>query len=875
VARFATAQTPNLIFSASFDTTLISSENEEPVMEMGISFENGIFGSGILIEEGDILQYATANNLNQQEGSLSLWVKPNWNPGEILYRFFVLGNEPRNFEAHMDEGSSLAFSVNTWQIDDKPIKVAFGNGGDWKKDSWYFLTYTWNGEEIRIFVNGNEVAYSEVGFEIPDFENANLHIGSLNGGQAFMGVMDELKIYDGPLSVEEVIALYEEDLSQLPLANAISVRNIFGTDVTNSGMTLVDWEGPIMNPALKYYLAGSEALVYPLEVRVSTKIEQTYFDLPSTTSKNGPSKLITLDAPGVLDSLLMSYYMDKDFEDENFDLTLNYQLNGIAVKQEIPVTVIDQDYDRPLTYPVTVDFSEAIDSFLLDPVIQEIVRGAAEDWLYYVDGEDIDSIGVGESTLGVGGQDHNFEEKIVSNPISYKGFYLFAYENTTELGPCFCSTGFPNVQQLQTKNGELVPIPRIGGLHLNKFGQDFGDVRPDGWEVYSPYDNWTFEGFNETDLYSIAKHEIGHAMVFEELPLFDEAQNRLGFVSPALTEYYEDTIVPLFPESLSHLFQILDPASLQTPYGGGVEQPIMASGREMLTKLDVLIMESVGYPLRENEVTIPLSLTTDSTLATTVLEPVNWKLIAKGGIPVYYYTLGEGSLPDGLVLDAISGEITGTPESIGDFPVVFNLRDYDQRKSGVNLETTISIFSQGSSAASLLSFTIDGQIGETEIDAENKTLSILMPTDTDLTALTARINVSVGASVSPEIMMPLDYTLPVEFTITSENGAVQNTWTVSVETEAASSVEDVYVSQLKLSPNPSSNFIKVEFAMESSKNMTFQIYNFNGQLMKEQNLGKVDSWEGLIDVSSFDPGVYLLQLVNDEGWITYRRFSKI
>ena len=51
----------------------------------------------------------------------------------------------------------------------------------------------------------------------------------------------------------------------------------------------------------------------------------------------------------------------------------------------------------------------------------------------------------------------------------------------------------------------------------------------------------------KADLYFLAKHEIGHAMVFEKSLLYKEAQERLGFVSPALTEYYQDTIVPLLP----------------------------------------------------------------------------------------------------------------------------------------------------------------------------------------------------------------------------------------------------------------------------------------------------------------------------------------
>ncbi len=140
-------QTSNLIFEAKFENTLDSEEGESTTLDSGLSFEAGVSGMGALIEEGDVLQYAVQNNIDVSAGSMTLWVRPNWDPGDLLYRILVLGKDQRNFELHMDEGRSLAFSVNTFQIEGNPIKVAFADGSDWKKDNWYFLTYTWSADD--------------------------------------------------------------------------------------------------------------------------------------------------------------------------------------------------------------------------------------------------------------------------------------------------------------------------------------------------------------------------------------------------------------------------------------------------------------------------------------------------------------------------------------------------------------------------------------------------------------------------------------------------------------------------------------------------------------------------------------------------------
>ena len=81
---------------------------------------------------------------------------------------------------------------------------------------------------------------------------------------------------------------------------------------------------------------------------------------------------------------------------------------------------------------------------------------------------------------------------------------------------------------------------------------------------------------------------------------------------------------------------------------------------------------------------------------------------------------------------------------------------------------------------SILSFTIDGVEGE--INETAKTIQVVMPEDTDVTRLAPTIEVSEGATVNPASGEEQDFTNPVAYTVTAQNGTT-SVYTVSVVVE--------------------------------------------------------------------------------------------
>ncbi len=124
--------------------------------------------------------------------------------------------------------------------------------------------------------------------------------------------------------------------------------------------------------------------------------------------------------------------------------------------------------------------------------------------------------------------------------------------------------------------------------------------------------------------------------------------------------------------------------------------------------------------------------------------------------------------------------------------------------------------SELSSAAEILSFLVDNQVGSTAINASLATIEVLMPYGTSVVSLAPTIQVSPGATVSPASGVATDFTTPVEYTVTAEDGDTQKVWTVTITVSGNE-------------PNPDPDLFISEYLEGSSNNKALEIYNPTNQ----------------------------------------------
>ena len=85
---------------------------------------------------------------------------------------------------------------------------------------------------------------------------------------------------------------------------------------------------------------------------------------------------------------------------------------------------------------------------------------------------------------------------------------------------------------------------------------------------------------------------------------------------------------------------------------------------------------------------------------------------------------------------------------------------------------------------SILSFRFDALDAEGEIDEMTRRISVMLPAETDVTQLVPTIEVSEGATVEPASGVAQDFTNPVTYTVTAQNGTTA-VYTVTVALEGS------------------------------------------------------------------------------------------
>ena len=464
--------------------------------------------------------------------------------------------------------------------------------------------------------------------------------------------------------------------------NIVVVTDRFGREVNGTGITLVDWEGYIANPAMKYTVKEpSDTTV--TRVTLSSSEPRLHFNLPSWSGVEGSRKELDFSGTSSQVEFYISIFPDRDGLDEVHSLTIEYlDLNENRHTQTIDVHVIDQDVSsRALDFDITLDFSQDQTVLFNDSVVRQTVQQAADDWAHFIDDMDLDQVASGQEESWIwDSRGYSHGSKPIRNKMSYTGFLLYAY------GVRDGSGGQPSLGSYQSSNGVRLPLRRSGNTSIDTRG----NYNTLGWMTSLPDEEWwkaTNFGDVQNDLYSIVFHEIGHALVFN--PGYDELDKfkELGYVKdPAVKNYYDS-----YPaiDRFDHLPETIDPVSRRGAYGNeyGGEMP---PGRWLITKGHLLIAQAIGYTLRETSPFTPLSIAAtppEGTLDT----PYSYTANVSGGTPAYYWSIESGTLPEGLSIDSFTGTISGTPRQHGTFNFTISVSDYDETTSSVTRTLTLTI----------------------------------------------------------------------------------------------------------------------------------------------------------------------------------------
>ncbi len=181
--------------------------------------------------------------------TIEAWVKPDSNTGQRWIagkngRYQLLKSSAGNFFRGQFKGTD-----DNWYYIDSPTSYSENN--------WYHVAYTYDGNYLRIYMNGVLGDSKYVGVDMAANNFCSIFIGGANdvasgckySGQYFNGLIDEVKIYNRALTPEEIQQHYNEtkpeelSLSQWAYKREITIDNTENSNALTDYQIKVEFDG--------------------------------------------------------------------------------------------------------------------------------------------------------------------------------------------------------------------------------------------------------------------------------------------------------------------------------------------------------------------------------------------------------------------------------------------------------------------------------------------------------------------------------------------------------------------------------------------------------------------------------------------------------
>lgn len=218
----ASDKAPKLIFHLPFDgqaAASVAGGPAEPLEEKGLTYEPGLFGQAARFAAGSRLRFGEKGNLTKERGTISLWFRPDFgggqtsseSGGEIWRTLFREGPSPDSRIGSSQLWLWLFGPRMRFDVADPGDSHARAGISEWKGGEWHHLACTWDHRGGRtLYIDGEPVAggsdkrkpFLTMSWDVEPFDF--FQIGGDDGGRPADGRIEDLRIYDAPLSAKGV-----------------------------------------------------------------------------------------------------------------------------------------------------------------------------------------------------------------------------------------------------------------------------------------------------------------------------------------------------------------------------------------------------------------------------------------------------------------------------------------------------------------------------------------------------------------------------------------------------------------------------------------------------------------------------------------------
>ena len=171
--------------------------------------EDGRYGSALDFDgSDDYVALGTPDELNSELVTLAAWVKADTaSPAENMFVLNRQNANPGTVGLLLEHGTQKWAAQVRLDGSESTVRIIYSNAV--ATTDWTFLAMTYDGETLRLYVNGVLQADTfAISGTIDTDSFTSINIGRHpTSGRYFDGMIDNMMIYDRPLSAEEITSL--------------------------------------------------------------------------------------------------------------------------------------------------------------------------------------------------------------------------------------------------------------------------------------------------------------------------------------------------------------------------------------------------------------------------------------------------------------------------------------------------------------------------------------------------------------------------------------------------------------------------------------------------------------------------------------------
>jgi len=292
-----------------YDGTTVCEDGVTPSLDSGITYNDGKFDRGILVNSADSLAYNISSfmdGLNYSEGTVEAWVKPTWNHTDNENHVLVEISNSTSFFV-IQKHSDNQFKAG-WVIAGVDTRAILNSTEYALNDSQlHHIAVTWNTTDTVVYMDGDKKK-NTTGVKTVNLTNL-MYVGSSSDSQNyFNGVIDEFRLSNRTKTAWDVDRTYRFEYPTI----AIYVDN------TTSNVTFIpqdDFDGRdfVRFRAYDPSLANTHSNNIVLNINGSN-------DDPVFTSNNTISDLSFANALNNTNITLIDYYSDPEGDSLNYTI---------------------------------------------------------------------------------------------------------------------------------------------------------------------------------------------------------------------------------------------------------------------------------------------------------------------------------------------------------------------------------------------------------------------------------------------------------------------------------------------------------------------------------------------------------------------------